>query len=150
MATIVVGTNSYVTEAELIAYAAEYDVVFSGNIEAISKRALDYIDLDHTFSGSKTDEDQDLEFPRNGDTDVPYKVQRAQMEAAILIDEGTDFFATETQSIKSEKIDVLETVYQDGTSSNTVTYPKVDKLLAPYLANTAGANVLNLSISRAY
>lgn len=149
MATIVVGTNSYVTEAELETYATDRGITLTGDTSVLLVNAWDYVDL-QDYSGSKTDDAQAMEFPRNGDTEVPYNIERAQMEAAILIDEGTDFFATETQAIKREKIDVLETEYQDGTSSSFVVYPKVDKLLAPYLANTAGANVLNLSISRAY
>lgn len=42
------------------------------------------------FSGSKTDEDQELEFPRNGDTTVPEKVEQAAYEIALSLLDGVD------------------------------------------------------------
>ena len=138
---IVVGVNSYVTELELTTYAADRDINISGNTETLLIKAMDYIEI-QSYWGSKTDEDQDLEFPRNGDTVVPEKIKTAQIVTALLIDSGEDMFPTSEQAIKREKIDIIEIEYQDFTSS-LKNYPQLNKLLTPFLSSSGGSFVVS-------
>ena len=138
---IVVGVNSYVTELELTTYAADRDINISGNTETLLIKAMDYIEI-QSYWGTKTDEDQDLEFPRNGDTVVPEKIKTAQIVTALLIDSGEDMFPTSEQAIKREKIDIIEIEYQDFTSS-LKNYPQLNKLLTPFLSSSGGSFVVS-------
>ena len=64
MATIIVGTNSYVTEAELQTYADDRGIVIQGaDLSVLLINAMDYIET-RSYSGQKFDADQSLEFPR--------------------------------------------------------------------------------------
>ena len=135
---IVVGTNSYVTEAELSEYATTRGITIYGDTEILLIKAMDYIES-RFFMGEKTDQDQALEFPRNDDTEVPQKIKTAQIVTALKIDEGVDLFANSTQSIKRQKVDgAVEIEYQDYTSSK-VSYPQIDILLAPFLASSGSS-----------
>ena len=141
---IVVGTNSYVTEAELTSYATARGVTISGNTEQLLIKAMDYIEA-QIYIGEKydTDANQPLEFPRvpsdqDTITDVPPKIEKAQMVAALLIDSGEELFETVARAVKKEKIDVLEVEYMDG-ASETKRYRELDALLGPYLASS-GSN----------
>lgn len=49
-------------------------------------RLIDYL----CFSGDKTDADQFLEFPRNGDTDIPEAIKTACLEIALALLDGVD------------------------------------------------------------
>ena len=134
---IVVGVNSYVTELELTTYAADRDITISGNTKTLLIKAMDYIEV-QSYWGSKTDEDQDLEFPRNGDTVVPEKIKTAQIVTALLIDSGENMFPTSEQAIKREKIDIIEIEYQDFTNS-LKNYPQLNKLLTPFLSSSGAS-----------
>lgn len=137
MATIVVGTNSYVTEAQLDTYAADRGIT----IEAADKsilliNAMDYIET-RPYAGTKTDPEQALEFPRYPDTVVPDDIENAQMVAALLIDSGVDLFATVERAVKREKVDVLETEFMDN-AAETPYYPQLENLLSKYYSSGAG------------
>ena len=138
---IVVGVNSYVTELELTTYAADRDITISGNTETLLIKAMDYIEI-QSYWGSKTDEDQDLEFPRNGDTVIPEKIKTAQIVTALLIDSGENMFPTSEQAVKREKIDIIEIEYQDFTNS-LKNYPQLNKLLTPFLSSSGGSFVVS-------
>ena len=132
---IVVGENSYVTELELTNYAAARGITITGDTETLLIKAMDYLEA-QIYYGEKTDEDQDLEFPRNDDTDVPAKIKAAQIIAALLIDSGENLFPTGTQSVKRERVATIEIEYQDNTSARS-TYTQLNALLSPFL-NSSG------------
>ena len=141
---IVVGTNSYVTEAELTAYATARGVTISGDTEQLLIKAMDYIEA-QIYKGDKydTDTNQPLEFPRTPTdqetaTTVPPKIETAQIVAALLIDSGEELFSTVDRAVKREKIDVIEVEYMDG-ASETKRYRQLDILLSPYLASSGKA-----------
>lgn len=131
---IVVGENSYVTELELTNYASARDITITGNTETLLIKAMDYIEI-QSYWGEKTDEEQDLEFPRNGDTSVPAKIKTAQIVAALLIDSGETLFQTGEQAVKRESVGSVEIEYQDNTSS-IKTFPQLNALLSPFTNNT--------------
>ena len=136
MAVIVVGENSYVTEAELTTYATDRGLTIAGDTSILLIQAMDYVET-RPYAGIKTDPDQDLQFPRYPDTDVPQDIKTAQMVAAILTDSGVNLFATVGRAVKMEKVDVLETEYMDN-AAESARYPQLDNLLAPYYANGSG------------
>ena len=131
---IVVGENSYVTELELTEYATTRGITIAGDTETLLIKAMDYIEI-QSYYGEKTDEDQDLEFPRNGDTDVPAKIKTAQIIAALLIDSGENLFPTGTQAVKRERVANIEIEYQDNTSARS-SYTQLNALLAPFLISS--------------
>lgn len=136
MATIVVGENSYVTEAELTAYASDRGQTISGDTSVLLIQAMDYIET-RPYSGIKTDPDQDLQFPRYPEVEVPQDIKVAQMVAAMLTDSGVNLFATVGRAVKMEKVDVLETEYMDN-AAESARYPQLDNLLSPYYASGSG------------
>ena len=52
-----------------------------------------------TWDGSKTDEDQNLEFPRNGETEIPANIKKANLEIVIEIisQQAISFIPSEAQ-----------------------------------------------------
>ena len=134
---LTVGTDTYVSEAELTSYATKRGVTIIGNLSVLLTKALDYIET-RNFIGTKTIYNQALQFPRILCNDpylnysyypqgyhtpcaydsvtVPTEIKTAQCIAALLIDGGSDLQSTLGQAIKREKVSVLETEYQDYTS----------------------------------
>jgi len=142
MATITVGTNSYVTEAGLQTYATDRGIAISGEASELLIAAMDYIET-QIFSGDKYDEDQALEFPRSptdqatADT-VPPKIEKAQIVAAILIDSGENLWETVGRAVKREKVADIEVEYMDNAAESK-RFRELNALLAPYLKSTGGS-----------
>lgn len=144
MATIIVGTNSYVTVTELETYATDRGITIIADTTILLIKSMDYIET-RQYKSVKTVADQALEFPRilcasgyNCEYDnetVPDDIKTAQIVGALYIDDGEELQPTLTQSIKSEKVDVLEIEYQDNTSASS-TFTKLNDLLRPFLSNT--------------
>jgi len=130
----------YVTEDELEAYATARGITISGNKAVLLQKALDWLEL-QPFSGEKYDEDQELEFPRDDDDEVPDKIKTAQMVCALIYDAGGDPLAAISKKVIREKVDVLEVQYSESSSSNDL-YPQLSLLLAPYL--TGGGSGFNV------
>lgn len=135
---LVVGTDTYNTVEELADYATARAITLSLDSELILLKAMDYIET-RSYWGSKTDSDQELEFPRNGDEEVPAKIKKAQLVAAVLIDSGVDLFARIERGIKRRKIDVIETEYQTN-AAESVRYPELEVLLTPFINNGFSVN----------
>ena len=133
-------TVGYVTEDELEAYATARGITISGNKAVLLQKALDWLEL-QPFSGEKYDEDQELEFPRDDDDEVPDKIKTAQMVCALIYDSGGDPLAAISKKVIREKVDVLEVQYSESSSSNDL-YPQLSLLLAPYL--TGGGSGFNV------
>lgn len=126
-------TIGYVTDGEYLAYADDRGLSVSSASATINlTKSLDWLEL-RPFSGEKTDEAQELEFPRNGETEVPDKIKTAQIIGAIIYDGGGDLYAPIKPRVKRKKVDVLETEYADNASSS-VYYPQLNDLLRPYLS----------------
>lgn len=141
MATIIVGTNSYVAEEELVSYANDRGVSISGDTSILLIKAMDYIET-RPYGGHKYDEDQALEFPRypyvrdiNPDPSVvPDDIKTAQIVAALLTDSGVNLLATVDRATKKEKVDVLEVEYMDN-ASDSPRYIQLNSLLYPFYSS---------------
>lgn len=126
VSTLVVGTNTYVTQAEATTYlddsarASAWQFVGSDDKDRALLTALREIDK-QIFEGAKTVSTQELEFPRTGLTDkdgnsvasdsVPEVVKNAQMELAYEISqssslEGSTGTADNNKRIKAGSVEV--------------------------------------------
>ena len=137
---ITVGTNSYVTEAELTAYATDRGITISNDTSVLLIKAMDYIET-RMYISSKYDTAQALQFPRwsildYDDDVVPTEIKNAQMIAALLIDSGKDLQPTIGQSVKREKVDVIEVEYQDGSTTGSNQFRALNDILRPFLYPT--------------
>lgn len=146
MATITKGVNSYVTESEAEAYAADRGYTFVGDVSIMLIQAMDYLNIQN-WSGTKTDDAQDLDFPRNGATTVPAKIEQAQIVIAMQYDQGVDLLAPIDRAVKSEKVDVISVEYMDNASVSA-RYPFIDALIGSYLSSNAlsGGNTFEVRL----
>lgn len=157
MATIVVGTNSYITEAELATYALDRGITIAqADTKPLIIKALDYIES-RKYIGYKTAQSQPLQFPRilcgsiysrpyplnqfssntftsceyDSET-VPNEIKTAQCIAAILVGQGQELQPIVSQAVKREKVDVIEVEYQDNTTGTTQ-FTALSDILRPFL-----------------
>jgi hypothetical protein len=153
---------SYVTRAEADMYHshrqnAAWLALTHGQKEAAMVKATGYISQKYRmrFKGDRVRSTQSLDWPRNyveytdyafvrqngaqviggflfyPSDEVPKEIKDATCELALFAVSGS-LFAEQGQSIKREKVDVLEIEYQDFTSAGRK-FPSVDGILAPFL-----------------
>lgn len=127
----------YNTEAELTAYATERGIDLISGEDVLLTRALDWLEL-RPFSGVKTDPDQSLEFPRNGEETVPEKIKTAQKVAALIYDQGGDPMAAISPRVTSETVFGAVSVTYSDTGNQTTLYPQLMALLREYLSSVGG------------
>ena len=115
------------------------------NREQLIIRAMDYIENNYTYQGTKLVSTQSLQFPRliNGETVYPIALKNAVCELALKSNEE-DLLADTDKTTIREKVGALEVEY-DPNQDNTKSYNYVNKLLAPYLVSTSS---FSYSISR--
>ena len=115
------------------------------NREQLIIRAMDYIENNYTYQGTKLVSTQSLQFPRliNGETVYPIALKNAVCELALKSNEE-DLLADTDKTTIREKVGALEIEY-DPNQDNTKSYNYVNKLLAPYLVSTSS---FSYSISR--
>lgn len=126
--TVVGDANSYITAAQLDAYASDRGKTISGTQADLLIQAMDYLEAQN-FKGIKYSRDQALQWPRvevavdnyylDSDT-IPQLLKDAQAEIAIAIDEGYSPFARVDRATKKEKVDVIEVEYMDGGNVNPI------------------------------
>ena len=144
--TIIVGTNSYVSESELTDYATARGIVLDGAPDVALIKAMDWLSI-QPWIGEKTDPTQPLDFPRNGDTTVPTAIKMAQLYLAVRADSGVDLLAPSPLEIKREKVDVIETEYATGSNValyQTAELPYIKTMLAPYLTAAYGIGTFRI------
>ena len=115
------------------------------NREQLIVRAMDYIENNYTYQGTKLISIQALQFPRliNGETVYPIALKNAVCELALKSNEE-DLLADTDKTTIREKVGALEVEY-DPNQDNIKSYNYVNKLLAPYLVSTSS---FTYSISR--
>lgn len=148
-------SNSYVD----ITYANEY---FTGRLfgadwfsqpvdqreQAITQSTL-LIDA-LNYQGCKTDPDQELEFPRNGDTEVPKPIKEASCEIALALAKGVDLeLQAEEISITSQRVSGFQTNY-DTDKVNLRKVAGIPSQVAwlkiyPYLSNQGEVKVSRIN-----
>ena len=115
------------------------------NREQLIIRAMDYIENNYTYQGTKLISTQALQFPRliNGETVYPVAIKNALCELALKANNGDLLQDTGKTTIR-EKVGTLEVEY-DPNQDDLTSYNYVNKLLAPYLVSISS---FSYSISR--
>ena len=141
-------SESYVDESYVNAYFlkrgnTEWDSIT--NKESRIVLAMDFIENNYTYLGTKLVSTQSLSFPRliNGETVYPTSLKSAVCELALKANSGDLLQDTGKTTIR-EKVGTLEIEY-DPNQDDLTSYNYVNKLLAPYLISTSS---FSYSISR--
>ena len=123
--SIVTGANSYVSEAELTAYATARGITLTGDEEELLVRAMDYIES-LNYKGMKFSDEQPLQWPRSGvivdgyavsASSIPQILKNGLMQTAMAIDNGEDPLADLPRSVQSETVGPISVTYSSGASS---------------------------------
>ena len=136
-------TICYTTDDEYSAYAIARGYVLSGDSIVQLQLALDWLEL-QPFKGSKTDEAQELEWPRDGNTEIPDKIVQAQLEAALVYNAGGNLMASIGKMVTEKTVGPLTTKYAEG-GPQTIMYPKLSMLLRGYVSNGYGSTQFKVS-----
>ena len=130
-------TIGYTTDDEYAEYAAARGYMLTGDPLVQLQLALDWLEL-QPFKGAKTDEAQALEWPRDGNTEIPDKIVQAQLEAALVYNAGGNLMASIGKMVTEKTVGPLTTKYAEG-GPQTIMYPKLSMLLRGYVANGYGS-----------
>lgn len=145
--SVVSGANSYATEAELTAYAADRAVTLTADTDVLLIKAMDFIEA-QDYKGDKSTKGQPLQWPRDfvyidgyavDSDEIPELLKQAQMQTALSIDEGNDPLATIGRATKREKADVLEVEYMDNAASAPIIV-SISRLLRKLLKSGSGSS----------
>lgn len=151
--TIVAGANSFVTRAEVIAYASARGVTLpdteATDVHAVN--AMDYL-WSLCFRGSPVDPDQPLMFPRKGLLDgddlpgyeytIPAGIKQAQLQLALDSANGIKLLASSNPAaeVKRVKVGPLEREFFAPPSLTLDGTPPLElatALLKPFVCNDA-------------
>ena len=156
----VASANTYVSDAEYVAYAAARDKTIGADatareIEII--KSMDFIEGHRDrFKGDKSAQTQALQWPRYNvlidgyyvDSDsIPDELKNAQMEAAILLNSSELLKTGTVQNIQREKLDKLEVSYFSGGSYESARADTVNVYLDVLLKSGVGG--ANFTVIRA-
>ena len=163
--TVVASANTFVDVAAVEAYFDEvgldrtvWDALSTADKEAAIIRAARHHESVYGvyYSGQRSDEDQELSWPRRGATGynagweldwnvVPKEILWAQSELTHRTADGTLLLVdsapgTTNQIVKRRKLDVLETEdeFASADSSSQVRHAYVDQLLYPFILYGGG------------
>ena len=133
----------YTTDDEYQEYAAARGYIISGDPIVQLQLALDWLEL-QPFKGEKTDPDQALEWPRNGNTEIPDKIAQAQLEAALVYNAGGNLMASIGKIVTEKTVGPITTKWSEN-GSQTIAYPKLSMLLRGYVSGGYGSTQFNVS-----
>lgn len=147
--TVISDANSYVTVAEVRAYALARGITLSttdSDVEVYLIKAGDYLNSIDNFRGDAVEFEQSMKWPRSNvyvglypvaSDAIPTAIKKAQMQLVLHLADGIDLNPITTGNfIKREKIGPLETEYSENINTDAApTLPLVEALLAPYQSN---------------
>ena len=136
-------TVGYTTDDEYSGYATARGYIISGNAIVQLQIALDWLEL-QPFKGEKTDPSQELEWPRDGNTDIPDKIVQAQLEAALVYNAGGNLMASIGKMVTEKTVGPITTKWSEK-GPQTIAYPKLSMLLRGYVSNGYGSTQFNVS-----
>lgn len=137
--SIVANADSYVTTAEITAYANKrgFTVPASeSDLEKIAILAIDYMQS-KKYIGNLVEAGQALAFPRReiedlADDVIPQAIKNAQIELAIAAHTNDLLMSEPTATVQSESTGTTSTTYLGGLSSAFVS-ERVNMFLSQYL-----------------
>jgi hypothetical protein len=133
----------YTTDNEYSDYAAARGYIISGDPIVHLQLALDWLEL-QPFKGEKTDPLQVLEWPRDGNTEIPDKIVQAQLEAALVYNAGGNLMASIGKMVTEKTVGPITTKWAEN-GPQTIAYPKLSMLLRGYVSNGYGSTQFNVS-----
>ena len=133
----------YTTDDEYQDYAAARGYIISGDPIVQLQLALDWLEL-QPFKGEKTDPLQVLEWPRDGNTDIPDKIVQAQLEAALVYNAGGNLLASIGKMVTEKTVGPITTKWSEK-GPQTIAYPKLSMLLRGYVYGGYGSTQFNVS-----
>ena len=133
----------YTTDDEYQEYAAARGYIISGDPIVQLQLALDWLEL-QPFKGEKTDPLQALEWPRDGNTDIPDKIVQAQLEAALVYNAGGNLIVSIGKMVTEKTVGPLTTKWSEN-GPQTIAYPKLSMLLRGYVSGGYGSTQFNVS-----
>lgn len=144
---ITVGVNSYVTEAEALAYFAERFGYSSWVAEAKKVEALisatQILDVYCEWYGYPIDDDQPLAFPRGPDsTTVPIAIKNSQCEIAYLISTTGSTNIDPDDALEILKAGSVQFNFKATSPQNPIVNKLVEKMLKPYGMCSGGSTKL--------
>lgn len=140
--------NSYVTTAELSAYASQRGIVLnSADLESLLFKSMDVLESKQ-YKSEPLNGTQSTLFPRMG-VAIPRAIKQAQLMLAVAADTNDLLSATTEQITKSEQVDVIKVEYFESKDAvnDSPLLTLVNELLAPYLASTRGV-AMNVRVYR--
>lgn len=154
--TIIANANSFVTRAEIIAFAALRGVVIADEdaSDVFAIKAADFLAMREPFmQGVRVSDAQTLPYPRDGvvingaivgNTTVPTAIKTAQILLAIAAHSGIDLTPSKAGGDKfviRQKLGPIEREFSEAAylnSGDLPTLPQVEALLYPYLKTARG------------
>ena len=147
--SIVPNANSYVTDAEYVAYAAARGKTIGATAAAREielTKAVDYLEYYRDeYKGLKVTRDQPLQWPRYSvwvdsfqlnSNEIPKELKKSQMEAAILEAGGVSLAPSGTiENVQSQSLGSLSISYFSGGTWKTVQHKSLDQFLEILLIN---------------
>ena len=151
--TIVAGANSFVTRAEIIAYAVARGTVLPNedSTDVLAIQAMDYFRT-LCFRGDLVDPAQTTPFPRSGLEDgdtaddwvysIPQQIKVAQMQLALNAGRGLQLLDAQGtgQRLKRRKTGPMEREYfapGEGDQADRIRDPLVDAMLQDFICTGA-------------
>jgi hypothetical protein len=155
--SIVTGANSYVSDADYVAYASArgYTIgAFGGAREIELIKAMDYLEsMRDRYKGTKVQRDQPLQFPRvslfidgyqTDSNTIPEEIKKSQMELAFLSISFNLSPSGTYQNVQSQQLGTLSVSYFNGGSYNNVQLDSVKQFLKALLKNSYGNTAVRL------
>lgn len=146
--SIVSGANSYVSEAELTAYATARGLTLTSGAEQLLISAMDWVEV-QSFKGTKSTSGQPLQWPRESvyidgyliaSDEIPQDLKLLQMRLAADIDAGSDPNGVSSQNVKQETVfGAVSVTYQDGSGVSNVS-KQTTALLSKLTVGGGGVN----------
>jgi len=152
---LVVGTNTYASEAELSAYASAREIDIAGTPSALLTKAMDYLaTLEDRWQGSRTSASQPLAWPRTGvyvygtalaDDAIPQSLKDAQCRLALDVDAGVALLPTVSAGSKGSVIEetvfgAVSVKYAEGANNTQPVFTAAMGLLKPLMKAGGGIN----------
>ncbi len=153
---LVKGENSYATVAEAVAYYDErlYSSAWDNvgdDAESALITATRFMDNLCIWSGDKTDEEQLLEFPKDGDTETPVDIISAMLEIAIeMVGQSIASFVPTKYELDKLKAGSVQLDFPELSSDEiTVINSLTRSILSKYgSCNFGGDSIQNVDLIR--
>ena len=144
--------QSYVSVADVVAYADLYGLSHSHVTDAVVMRAMRYLESTYfeRWIGVKKTEEQSLSWPRawatrkdgytQGESTVPVEVKNAACALAIRATPNVNLSPdiTRSDAVIEEEVGPIRVKYRDNAPTVTI-YRDVDAMLKPVLAMTGNS-----------